>query len=552
MGIGKWSNMRGQILLDQREIVKQIPEYVYEVSPAFVDNHNLRQFSTIDAANNHAIANMPDWPTKVSIMVHPGLYEESITDSHYRIHIMGLSNTTHYLKGVTLYNTGIDSDHWPIRYTGPSTLNLSNITIETDPNEVYGEYPPLRCVNCSFLSGYFDEYLGSGSRGMDFTGCYFDSIAFQLNGVTDRRVLAFRNCEIDDGPLELNSTNTSGNLKFVKFERTISSSDVLVAGDWRVNSYNSEMYGGGKFTFDTTGFVIFDGTLLPEGVHFKSNPAGLKRFIDCNFINPSMASTHRDISADVTITDVDYSGNAQQWGICDCIHIRNPEKHVGAHDDMYYDLQSAISSITNGGTVKLWENLVDLPELTLPNTNVAIVINGQKKYSITFAGDIVEIGADRKFGFVDMVQVSGGNIQLNGNNAEISLESCQYVVGYLTLTNGAFAIVYKSSLFGSSGHSAINVDNLTTPMIVGYSRIQGSTGNPAVLISVDADGVFKGKFSTFIHGDKDTSAPILYTGASGKVDISMYSCGLNAAWNPAKIYNVIGAANNTTDVKINF
>ena len=541
--------MRGQILAEQREIIKQNPEFVYEVDPSFVDNPNLGQFSTINGAIDYVKDHKPDYPAKATIYVYPGIYTESITYANYRIVLVGTAATSYYNKGVILYNTGLTADDYPIKYTGSGTLNLVNMTVEVDSGGKFGELCNIVADNSSFLNGHFIEYSGLGSRVGEFHRCTFEGDAFKLTGSAERRFIALRDCDLYGGSLEFKSTSSES--KAVKFDRTLCASDVEIAGAWSVNSQKSEMYGTGKFVLDTTADVIFDGVLLPNGVHFKSNPAGEKRFIGCNFINLTIASTHHDISADVAVTDVDYYGNSQQNGICKCIQIKSPEKHVGAHKDRYYDLQSAISSIVNGGTVRIWENLIDLPEITLPNANVDLSIDGQKKYSLTFLDDIVEVGADRKVSFVDMVKVDGGNIQLNGTNAEVGFESCQYVNGYLTLTLGAFAILYKSSLFGSTGRKAVNFDNVNTIFVIGYSRVQGSSGNEAIIFNVDADNKLKAKYSSIIHGSGGANAPLTYAGA-GKVDFQMYTCGLNATWNPASLNNTIGSANNTFDPGITF
>jgi len=207
----------------------------------------------------------------------------------------------------------------------------------------------------------------------------------------------------------------------------------------------------------------------------------------------------------------------------------------------YTTLQSAIDSVPAGDTVliKLYCSLTGLAELTLPNANVKIIIDGQKTCSATFTTDIIEIGADRKICFTNMVNIDGGNIQLNGANAEVAFEDCQYIKGYLTLTVGAFAIIYKTSFFAPTGKAAINIDNISTPMIVGYSRIQGSTGNPAVKFTVDADDKFKAKYSSFIHGSGGANSPFAGEDVND-VTIAMYSCGLNAAFPPPISQIVLG------------
>ena len=216
-------------------------------------------------------------------------------------------------------------------------------------------------------------------------------------------------------------------------------------------------------------------------------------------------------------------------------------------------MQCAIDSIPSGytATVRVWEDLTNLPEITLPNANTNIKIKGQKAYSLSFAGDIIEVGNDRIFGFSDIVTLSGGNIELNGTSNEIGFESCQYISAYLTLTTGSFAIVYNSSFFGSTGHKAINIANTSTIMVVGYSRIQGSAGNAAVNFTATAMNKLKAKYSTFIHGTKLGNNAIANT-SGAKVDVNIYSCGFNADWDAADVDNTIVQSNNTVDQEVTF
>ena len=543
--------MVGQVVLNTKQTNSQVPDDSYFVSPEFTDNVARHQFSTIVGAMTYARAHMPTYPAKALILVYPGKYEETITDTHYRIHVQGVANTSYYMKGSVLYGTGVDSDNYPLKYYGGSVLNLINMTVEVDYGETFGEFANLRCDNCSFLGGHFIEYTGSDTRAMEIRHCVCDNDMFKLTGAQDGRFVAFRNCDLYGGTIDFGSTDTIGHRRSIKFERTICESILNIEGDWNINAYLSEMYGIGKFVFDTTGDIYFDKVILPNGLHFKSDPGGGKSIVDCNFVNPDVLSTYKDVTADVVITDVAYSGNTQQNGICECIQIRSPEKHVGGHTDCYYDLQSAVSSITGDGTVRIWEDLASLPEIVITNANTDINIDGQKKYSMAFTGDIVEVGADRKFGFTNVLQLTGGNVELNGNNAEISFVSCPDITGYLTLTNGAFSTLSKSSLYGATGHPAVSVDNITTPIIIGYSLVKGSTGNPAVYWAVDADGTFEGKFSTFVHGDAAGNSPFDHV-LAGKVDISVYLSGLNSAWNPAKFTNLIGSAGVIIDPNITY
>lgn len=527
---------------------------IYHVSPDFETDSDNFKFSKIMDAMTYAKANKPEYPREVAIMVYPGVYEEQITDAHYRIYLVGVVPTSYYMKSAILYNTGVDAAHHPIAYSGGSTLNMINMTVLVDDGGCYGELPNARFDNCSFRTGYFTERSDTSACSVEFRHCMIKGNAFDFTGETGGRFLAFRNCDIYDGTLNFGSTSPVDTDKSIKFERCMMNSDVGIKGNWSINAYLAELYGSGIVTFDTTGSINIDKVLIPNGLHFISDPAGSKIISDCNFTNPDIASDHLDISADVIVTDVNYSGNDQQNGISGNIQITNSEKNVGGcARDGYFSLQDAITSVPANEkcSVKIWCDIIDLPEIVLTNDNINVHINGQKKYGLTFTGDIVEIGAGKIFGFSDMGTVIGGNIQVNGAGAELSFESCQYINGYVTITSGSFIIVYKTSLFGSTGHKAIQIDNADSMVVVGYSRVQGSVGNEAVNFSVAAVNKFKAKYSSFIHGDKSTDYPLIYTG-TGKVDISMYNCGLNAAWDSSKVYNLIGAANNTTDTEINF
>ena len=118
-------------------------------------------FLTIGAANDYALANLPVWPRKLVINVAPGIYTEHITNSFYRIYIIGQGYTdSEKDNAVVIRNTGADADHYPIAcVTG---LNLKGINVETtDENNlpITGVYGPLQqtstFVSCKFKNGYF-------------------------------------------------------------------------------------------------------------------------------------------------------------------------------------------------------------------------------------------------------------------------------------------------------------------------------------------------------------------------------------------------------------
>ena len=190
--------------------------------------------------------------------------------------------------------------------------------------------------------------------------------------------------------------------------------------------------------------------------------------------------------------------------------------------------------------------------MTIP-TGINVTIEGHKLYSLSFTDDVVEVGLDAQIVFYGVTNINGGNIEVNGNNSYVGFEECLTVNAYTTLTSGvdSYILVYNSTIKAPSGHPGILVNNIDTTIVSGYSRIDGGVGHPAIMFAVEADDRLKAKFSTLIHGDGGANAPLQYSGANS-IDIAVYSCAFNAAWNASDFINKIGSANNTTDAYIDF
>ena len=172
--------------------------------------------------------------------------------------------------------------------------------------------------------------------------------------------------------------------------------------------------------------------------------------------------------------------------------------------------------------------------------------------------ELVELGNNQRLSFVNVKQFLGGKkIIVNGTGVKLSLVSCgRYTEpNYVNIEiNSADAncCVYlvKSTLIGTSA-PAVKVSDVDSCLIIDRSILQGATGEAAIQWTVDADNKFRAKFSTFIHGDGAGNSPLEYTGA-GDVTISIYNCGLNAAWPPADFTNTIVTSNLTVDASINY
>ena len=189
--------------------------------------------------------------------------------------------------------------------------------------------------------------------------------------------------------------------------------------------------------------------------------------------------------------------------------------------------------------------------MTLPASS-KISIDLQREYSLTFTGDIVEIGLNQELTFIGGINISGGNIEVNGNNALLDFESCAYINAYITLTSGssAMCVLYNSSFQAATGYTAITVNSVDPLLVIGYSRVKGTTGYIPITFSVLSVNKLKSKFSTII--DVDGNGPIDNTVGAGKVTFSIYNSAMNAAFDAAKFTNLVGSPSLTTDANIDF
>lgn len=557
--------------ISKSDFIKDIPisvENVYYVAKNGSDSNTGTigdPFLTIGYANDYAIARIPDYPRTTIINVAPGLYkDEHIANSHYGIHFMGNSGYTGEKERVAIIaNTGVDADHHPLGMNG--NLRMTNMGIAT-MNADYTAYVPgvfgtlldnSQFTNCMFEGGYFVEQEEADTVGvtLNFDKCSFDGDAFKLANVVrnKHRFIALRNCDLFGGALSFETTGTY--IKTLKLERTKISNRVDIKGDWNLLCNSSELYEDtGAFVFDTNGYIDIYNSTIVNGLHFTSDASGYKKIINNYFKNITPGQC--DITADTAIANVDFLGNKTENGLSYLIQTQMTEKNVGeGSPDRYCSIQAAISSIPTGGTgiIKVFGDQSDLAELTLPNENVHVSVDCQRKYDLTFSGDIVTIGDNRKFDFHRTPHITGGNIEVNGTNAIVEFQACYNINSYITLTSGVGSklSIWDSTQNAPSGHRAITINNTNTAILIGQSVIIGATGHPAVVFTVNADSCFRGKFSTFIHGDGGANSPLLNTD-SGKINIATYNCGMNAYASASQFTNLIGSANNTADPAIDF
>lgn len=536
------------------------------VSQTFVDNEDRHEFSAIQAAIDYAYAKwgpITDPTDKAVIEVGPGRYVEQI---HSYENFTITSKVSGYdpldrPPPATIYNTGADAAHYPLRSDEDEFYEMVGINIETAnvANAVTGKIPNGVFTNCRFYGGDFIER--DSTCLVLFSQCGFiesDHGGFNLTGTNltgDRNIIFRTNCNLG---LEVTPTFTSSHIGWANLKCTDIDieGNVSIGGDWDWRLDNVYIYRHPqRNTIDTTGEINIVNSVIINGLHFVSDPL-LFRMINSSFEGISdnqIPVGEADITADVAITSAVYSNNTQHNGIAGEIQIQCPIKAVGcASLNRYFSIQDAIDSITTEGVVDLRESLTGLAELTIP-TGINATIDGHKLYSLTFTGDIVELNASEQLIFYGLTELNGGNIEVNGNSAYVGFEECLTVNAYVTLTAGTstYCLVYTTTIKAPTGHPAVTQNNLTSTIVSGYSRIDGGVGHPAILTTVEADSGIKAKFSTLIHGDGAGNSPLVYTGLN-KMDILVYNCALNATWNPADYTNLIGSPNNTTSPEIDF
>ena len=490
------------------------------------------------------------------IFLQPEVYTEQI-HSRANITIQGFTHEgTPAKKTTTLYNTGADEDHYPLRGGDDDYYVLNDITIETNLGGVVGKLGNYNFSGCVISKGHFIEATQNKTLFMTFDECTFlETKAFDLIGVGTggARLMTIVDCFFGESATNANFGSTNAATLLIIKNCIGHKYSFDIGGDWKCEVSDCHIFNTQRTNISTTNKITFLQCIISCGLHFSSNPEAMIQLCtfndDCGYL-----ITGPDITASVPVTNIDYAENVQQNGVCGNIQTLCPIKNVGCHSiDRYYSLQDAITSIQASAkaVVRIWEDFTALAKLILPNTGTHITIDGSKKYKLAFSGDVVDVIDDQHFGFIDMVEVNGGVIRLNGATAEVDLESNQSILGELVVDAGASALIDRTALNGSTGNPGITINSLTTSVIIGYAKIEGAVGQPAIEINVVCDDQLKIKFSSLVSGTPATIAPITYTGV-GKVDIAVYNTGLSGSWNPADVNNTIGSPNLTTDPNITF
>lgn len=518
-------------------------------------------FQTIGAANDYAItllSPVTDWEESVVINVGPGVYTEHIADAHRRIFIQGPAlDLENWDKSVIIYNTGADVDHYPI---DPGYgLNLTNIQVTVDSDGVFGKLiNKFTCTSCVFYGGHFIENLDSAITQY-FNFCFFGGgKGFDLSGIANHmRFIAFRYSDLATTNPIFGSSGTGD--KEVKWQNSLMGANLSMKGDWSTLMQGSEIYGAnGKLTFDTDGYVEIFSSAISNGIHFTSDTALSKKVVNCIFWDTP--SGEADITADVSVAFLEYSGNHQDHGIDGEVITVSKIKNVGGGQNMYRNIHEALKGSSLTDTIINLEGDVAISEPLVINPNIDIQIDGNKKWKLTstHATTLCTLGNNQQLSFVNLKQIVGGKkVVLNGTSTKLSFIACgryfepNYVNVEMTSADSSSRVYLAgTTLFGTSA-PAIKISDVDPGLIVDRSIVKGATNHPAIKWTVDGDNKFKAKFATFIHGSGDSNSP-LEGEAANDVSISMYNCGMNASFDANNFTNTIVNASLTVDSSIDF
>ena len=525
-------------------------------------------FLTIQAAIDYAYGEygvITDFTNTVVIKIAPGIYTEQIHS--YGGYFLSGEMTGWYTSigstPPTIFNTGADEAHWPLRSDDGDVIQMIGITIKTDVDGVIGRVNRGFYINCYLERGHFIEQSETGTSSYpSFKGCFSRGNTyggFNLAGtnLNNGGWMPLNDCNLRGNP-SFSSTHTDNPV--IAFTNVFIKGHIEVSGDWNFYTAMAGCNSWGKAVrheFNTTGKVKIYGGSCVNGIHFTSAPSELEisGLAFSSLEDNKIPDGEADITADVDVTANVFIVNIPHNGISGKIKTPGSKKHVGSYiADAYFSLQDAIDSIPTAGEgiVELSENLIDLTELTITGAK-NITIDGKRAWSIAFTSDIVELGPNQILTLSKIKTISGDLIEINGNGAELHLHDCNHDSEFsVLLTSGVGANIHINSTnyVAPTGLSPLQINSADPETMIEYSRIVGAIGQPAIEFTVVADDKLKSKFSSFIHGDGGGNSPIQTTAAAS--DIAIYSCGLNAAWPPADFTNTIGSAGNITDSNIDF
>jgi len=331
-------------------------------SDASINGGSDTPFLTIQAGIDYIYTTygpITDTSNKAVVLVAPGKYTEQI-HSYDNIIITSYASgwdSTHTEPSVTLYNTGADSAHYPLRSDEDESFEMIGINIETDASGVVGKMPWGSFRNCRFNYGDFVET----NRFILFicSSCtfrYAEHSGFNLTGtnLVGMRILLLYKCKYEHN-LTCNFASTHDSSSSIRMTDCEIAGTVDIGGDWHLTLNKSNVYRHlRRNIIDTTGSLSVIDSSLVNGLHFTSAPS-LFTMINSSFKgfgSSRIPDGEGDITSDVPITNSNYSNNIQYNGLDGEIQIINSTKRVGyGLTDSYKTLTEAVKASSSGDII---------------------------------------------------------------------------------------------------------------------------------------------------------------------------------------------------------
>jgi hypothetical protein len=529
------------------------------------------QYTTIQGAIDYAYATwgpIADLSNTAVVLVAPGIYEEQI-HSYAGIYITSFISgwdTSLLPPPATLYNTGADAAHYPLRTADTDVYHMSGMNIEVDAGGVYGKVGQSQYVSCHFENGHFIDGTEDVAIRARHTGCTFegdDYGGFYLTGGphANSMTIEVTDCLMSGVPT---FTSTHTGTATITYLRGGVIGNFNFGGDWDINIDGVDTYGtASRNEHATSGDVVYKDGSYVNGLHFTSAPNSFE-MTGSSFVGKyanQIPADEGDITSDVVIEQVNYLSNIPNNGIDGEIQINLREKRIGPNiPNTYRNLQEALDSVWEDDSIIILNEDQELTaELNLPQFDVSI--NAQDVYSInSTATNLFTVTAGETIKLIGIQRVTGGKIIVNGNGAHLEMVRCGRTdengcnIQILVSGGNSDTHVHIEScrIFGNATSGVPLLISAVGPIIyVRNSFLQGYTGSPAVNFTVEADSQFNTSRTTFVHGDAAGNTPIIRTGAF-TVTVAMYQCAGNANLDPAGITNDVGGAQNAEDVAITY
>jgi hypothetical protein len=440
-------------------------------------------YTTIQAAVTKAATLTPTATAPITILVHPGTYDETVSVGADFIHVVGLDRFTCILFS----DSGV-----PLAMSQTGTVQ--RMTIQSDGGQKIASFSgDVEAVDCNFIGDDSDAEVVEVTGSLVAEKCVFqksdDSTeVIETGAAATDLTLMYGDCY---GSLDLNG----GNITIKGF--TITSDDA-------VGAINVE---------DSVGSLVITDCKITNTV---GNAIYSIIDYDLSVWNSQLAGTTHDIHGSVTVTDASIGNVEMAVGMSGYIRKDVPVNFVGpdGHTDWHTTLQDAIDATESSLPYHciLRDDITVSSPITFPNYEV--VVDGQNQFSISAANEatnVMEFDDDElvyiyALGILGVIDVTDG---------ELHMSQC-VITGTIEVNGGDASTLVElreTRIEPSSNSYAIVLADADPTVICKSSRLKGSTGNPAVYWDTITNDNFKTSYSVILHGDLGANNPFGRSGA---------------------------------------